>query len=176
MVNKRIIDWINQQRIQGYSNQQIKQTLISQGYPQNEIELVMLRGQQSALNNIWLLSLILLGISLLIGFAGSFIDKTISIISGIVAAWIVGYIYSAKFKIIMPKDTRMETTTIYIIAQLIIGFIILYFMDLIGTNITTLIIVGVMIVVSLIDGLIIYWILGSAGKYYIKIIQKYAKK
>ena len=168
MVDKRIIGWINQQRTQRYSDQQIMQTLISQGYPQDEINVAMSGKQQGALNNAWLLSLILLGISLLIGLAGSFISKTSGTISGMLAAWILGNIYSAKFKAIMPKDLRIKTTTIYIITQLIIGLVVLYSMDLMGINIVALAIAGVVIFVSLIEALVIYWSLGSAGKKYIK--------
>jgi hypothetical protein len=38
MVNKQLVNWIEQQKAKGYTNQQLKQQLIDQGYNQKEID------------------------------------------------------------------------------------------------------------------------------------------
>ena len=77
--------------------------------------------KNSIFKNIWVLSGMLLGISMLICYVGVLIiGKSIYYSAGIVSAVIVGNIYTSKIKEIMPKGSRIKVVSIYAVIQIII--------------------------------------------------------
>jgi len=89
-------------------------------------------------------------------------------IAGILGAMLVGQIYTMNFKEIMPKKLRINVTITYILAQMILGSLNIF---ILGVS-SYLLFFGIFIGLSLFYSLFIYWMLGSGGKTYLKVLQK----
>lgn len=129
----------------------------------------------------WMLALLLLGISIIIGLVFFAIvtllniqNRSISALTSIIGAMIVGQIYTFNFKEIMPNKTRRSVTIIYTLIQLVLGilFALILIPELVLDLKILLLVLGGVIIISFIYALGIYWMLGTGGKSYIKMLEK----
>jgi hypothetical protein len=129
---------------------------------------------KTLLKNSWVLAGLLLVVNIVLGlimlliFNFLKISSSLAGIAGIAGAMLVGQIYTANFKEIMPKKLRINATAIYTLAQIVLGSLYLFILGM-SNNLSFF---GILIVISLFYSLFIYWMLGSAGKTYLKALQK----
>jgi len=123
----------------------------------------------------WMLAALLLAIGILIGFiflavaqALKLTSYSMSAAAGFITAMLVGQIYSASFKEVMPKKLRLNATAIYIIAQLMLG--LMYFIALDIPNMPLFL--GLLIGFSALYFVLTYFALGWGGKSYLKSLAK----
>lgn len=130
------------------------------------------------LNNPWILALILLAFHLIINFILSTVLGPLQIgyslpsaISAIVSAILLGQIYASKFRKIMPKILRKNTTIIFIAIQLVLGIpFILMFPELL------FLLIPLTVLVLAVYSLLIYYFLGYGGKVYLGSLKKAKKR
>jgi len=121
---------------------------------------------------------IVLGLMMIIFTSILGLDNSVSIIGCIMAATILGTLYTYAFNEPMPKKLRRNVTVIYIVGQLLLALV--YFMLFVpqmlllafaslSTFMTGAIIT---IIISMFIGVGIYWMLGRSNKSLIKTKEK----
>lgn len=82
----------------------------------------------------------------------------------ILAALIVGFIYTIQAKELLSPKKRLHTTIIYIIAQLIMGALnVIFTMEVTHLFIS----LGTLFIVNLVYALLKYWVLSLGGQIYL---------
>lgn len=133
----------------------------------------------------WILTLLLLGISIVFGMlilvVVNFFDlgsTGVSSVSSIVGAMIVGQIYAANFKELMPKKLRIKVTLIYNSIQFVLGFLLgmMLFQEIVLEISSFFLFLGILLGFCVLFSFIIYFMLGTGGKAYLKSTEKRSRK
>ncbi len=133
----------------------------------------------------WILTLLLLGISIVLGLLLSVIidffglgSTGMSSVSSIVGAMIVGQIYAANFKELMPKKLRINVTIIYNSIQFVLGFLLglILFPEIVLEISSFFLFLGILLGFCVLFSFVIYFMLGTGGKAYLKSTEKRSRK
>jgi len=122
--------------------------------------------KKTLLKNPWILTLILIIISFVLGILVSVLfgpETSLNAAVTMIAALIVGRIYGKTFKEIMPKNLKIKVSLYFVLFQLILGSVFL-------TNIIelNLILIGMAVVILFIVFWIVYFMLGVGSRTFVK--------
>ncbi len=129
----------------------------------------------------WVVAVLLFVISAVIGLiffaVVEFLNlgsTSLSSISGLIGAMIVGQVYVGCFKEVMPKKVRKKVAMIYLAIQIVLGFLygLILRPELVLDSRDLLFFSGLLVVIAILYSLAVYWMLGLGGKSYLKALEK----
>ncbi len=127
------------------------------------------------LKKAWFLALLLLVITIALGLFLAFVSRILGMddyaligIASMAGVILIGQIYVANFKEVMPNNLRWKVIVFYILPQIVVGA--LY--PLVAETFSYGIFMIILIAASILYSLLIYHSLGYVGKMYLKMLQK----
>ena len=130
---------------------------------------------KTILKNAWILSAMLFFFSILLAFLVQLIvfflgikSSSLSSISGVMVAFILGQIYVSQFKEVMSPQLKLRVSSIYALVQIIVG--VLYGIIFISTDVFLF---GALVIgVTLLYAALIYVSLGLGSQSYVRMLEK----